>query len=92
MLGEVSFGVDDDDDDYVDDNGNNDKQTHVYLKHQIAVFRITATIKNLPYGGEPYYGATVNTIRISAVDSDGNERVFVRESGLNVTTDYSSYS
>lgn len=90
MLGEVTFGVDNDDDDYGDYYGNNDNQIHVYLKHQIAVFRITATIKNLPYGGEPYYMAKINTIRISAVDSDGNERVFVRQSCLKVTTDYDS--
>ena len=88
MLGEVTFGVDNDDDDYGDYYGNNDNQIHVYLKHQIAVFRITATLQSLPFYGEPYYNATVNTIRISAVDSDGNERVFVRQSCLKVTTDY----
>lgn len=90
MLGEVTFGVDNDDDDYGDYYGNNDNQIHVYLKHQIAVFRITATLQSLPFYGEPYYNATVNTIRISAVDSDGNERVFVRQSCLKVTTDYDS--
>ena len=90
MLGEVSFGVDNDDDDYGDYYGNVDNQIHVYLKHQIAVFRITATLQSLPFYGEPYYNATVNTIRISAVDSDGNERVFVRQSCLKVTTNYDS--
>ncbi len=88
MLGEVTFGVDNDDDDYGEYYGNNDNQIHVYLKHQIAVFRITATLQSLPFYGEPYFNATVNTIRISAVDSDGNERVFVRQSCLKVTTDY----
>jgi len=58
------------------------------------VFRIEATLKSLPFKGEPYYMARINTLRISAVDPDAEEDewglngdpVFVRFAGLDVTT------
>lgn len=67
---------------------------HVNLKHLIAVFRITATLQSLPYLGEPYFMAQINTLRISVVnptlqqDEWGpyHDPVFVTFSGLNVTT------
>ena len=72
---------------------------HVYLKHMFAVFRIEVTLRNFPYeapAGSPFDQARVNSIRIKCVDPDSNEEeewgvngdpVFVRFSGLDVTTD-----
>ena len=95
MLGELTFGTADDGDDYWDGGvENNDNRPHVCLKHLIGVFRIEATLKSLPFKGEPYYMARINTLRISAVDPDAEEEewglygdpVFVRFAGLDVTT------
>ena len=69
---------------------------HVYLKHQFAVFRIEVTLMNFPYEGSPFDQARINTIRIKCVDPDSEEEeewgvngdpVFVRESGMDVTTE-----
>ena len=93
------YDDDDYDDDYDDDGyyptKANDSQPHVSLRHLISVFRITATLQSLPYYGEPYYMAKINTIRIKCMDPDRDEDeewgtygdpVFVRFSGLDVTT------
>ena len=80
MLGEVTLSGD---------------VAHVNLEHLFAVFRIEATLQNLPYDGEPYYGASINSIRIKCVDPESNDYddypmmdpVFVRRSSLDVTTD-----
>ena len=63
---------------------------HVYLEHQLAVFRIEVTLRNFPYEappGSPFDQARINSIRIKCVDphSDGDP-VFVRFSCLDVTT------
>ncbi|MBO4924424.1 MAG: hypothetical protein J5382_09935 [Bacteroidales bacterium] len=75
---------------------------HVYLEHQLAVFRIEVTLKDFRYEappGSPFDQARINTIRIKCVDPDSEEEedwgvngdpVFVRFSGMDVTTD--SYS
>ncbi len=72
---------------------------HVFLEHQLAVFRIEVTLRNFPYEappGSPFDQARVNTIRIKCVDPDSEEEeewgvngdpVFVRFSGLDVTTE-----
>lgn len=71
---------------------------YVHLKHQISVFRIVATLQNLPYSPDddsPYIHARINSLRISAVDPTENvdegedpvEQVFLKTSGLDVTTD-----
>ena len=72
---------------------------HVFLEHQFAVFRIEVTLRNFPYEappGSPFDQARVNTIRIKCVDPDSDEEeewgvngdpVFVRMSGMDVTTD-----
>ncbi|MBO6004906.1 MAG: hypothetical protein J6Q00_04965, partial [Verrucomicrobia bacterium] len=72
---------------------------HVFLEHQLAVFRIEVTLRNFPYEappGSPFDQARINSIRIKCVDpdSDGDEEwgvngdpVFVRFSGMDVTTD-----
>lgn len=83
MMGEVTE----------DENG-----IHVSMNRLFSVFRITATLANLPYyapPGSPYEQARINTLRISAIDTNENvdpgdeptEQVFVRESFLNMTTD-----
>ena len=71
---------------------------HVYLEHQLAVFRIEVTLRNFPYEappGSPFDQARINSIRIKCVDPDSEEEeewgvngdpVFVRFSGLDVTT------
>lgn len=71
---------------------------HVYLEHQLAVFRIEVTLRNFPYeapAGSPFNYARINSIRIKCVDPDSEEEeewgvngdpVFVRFSGLDVTT------
>ena len=83
MLGEVNISGD---------------QAHVYMKHQISVFRIEVTLRNFPYEappGSPFDQARINSIRIKVVDPDNEEEeewgvngdpVFVRFSGLDVTT------
>ena len=72
---------------------------HVYLEHQIAVFRIEVTLRDFPYeapDGSPFNQARVNTIRIKCEDPDAEEEdewglngdpVFVRKSCLEVTTE-----
>ena len=72
---------------------------HVFLEHQLAVFRIEVTLRNFPYEappGSPFGQARVNTIRIKCVDPDSDEEeewgvngdpVFVRFSCLDVTTE-----
>ena len=72
---------------------------HVYLEHQIAVFRIEVTLRNFPYDappGSPFDQARINSIRIKCVDPDSDEEeewgvngdpVFVRMSGLDVKTE-----
>ncbi|MBQ7467918.1 MAG: hypothetical protein IJS75_03525 [Bacteroidales bacterium] len=70
---------------------------HVFMEHQLAVFRIEVTLRNFPYEappGSPFDQARVNSIRIKCVDPDSEEEewgvngdpVFVRMSGLDVTT------
>ena len=71
---------------------------HVFLEHQLAVFRIEVTLRNFPYeapAGSPFDQARINSIRIKCVDPDSEEEeewgvngdpVFVRFSGLDVTT------
>jgi hypothetical protein len=71
---------------------------HVFLEHQLAVFRIEVTLRNFPYEappGSPFDQARVNSIRIKCIDPDSDEEeewgvngdpVFVRFSGLDVTT------
>ena len=71
---------------------------HVFLEHQLAVFRIEVTLRNFPYEappGSPFDQARVNSIRIKCIDPDSEEEeewgvngdpVFVRFSGLDVTT------
>lgn len=71
---------------------------HVYLQHQLAVFRIEVTLRNFPYEappGSPFDQARVNSIRIKCIDPDSDveeewgvngDPVFVRFSGLDVTT------
>ena len=82
MLGEVTISGD---------------EAHVYLEHQIAVFRIEVTLRDLPYylpPGSPYDQARVNSIRIKCVDPDEDydewsamaDAVFVKISCLEVTT------
>ena len=72
---------------------------HVYLEHQIAVFRIEVTLRNFPYDappGSPFDQARINSIRIKCVDPDSDEEeewgvngdpVFVRMSGMDVKTE-----
>ena len=72
---------------------------HVNMEHQFAVFRIEVTLINFPYeapAGSPFDQARINSIRIKCVDPDSDEEeewgvngdpVFVRFSGLDVTTD-----
>jgi len=72
---------------------------YVNLEHQFAVFRIEVTLRNFPYeapAGSPFDQARINTIRIKCVDPDSDEEeewgvngdpVFVRFSGMDVTTD-----
>ena len=83
MLGEVNISGD---------------QAHVYMEHQMSVFRIEVTLRNFPYEappGSPFDQARINSIRIKVVDPDNEEEeewgvngdpVFVRFSGLDVTT------
>jgi len=71
---------------------------HVFMEHQLAVFRIEVTLRNFPYEappGSPFDQARVNSIRIKCIDPDSEEEeewgvngdpVFVRFSGLDVTT------
>lgn len=71
---------------------------HVYMEHQLAVFRIEVTLRNFPYEappGSPFDQARINSIRIKCIDPDSDEKeewgvngdpVFVRMSGLDVTT------
>lgn len=71
---------------------------HVFLEHQLAVFRVKVTLKNFPYEappGSPFDQARVNSIRIKCIDPDSDveeewgvngDPVFVRFSGLDVTT------
>ena len=70
---------------------------HVFLEHQLAVFRIEVTLRNFPYEappGSPFDQARINSIRIKCIDPDSEEEewgvngdpVFVRFSGLDVTT------
>lgn len=67
----------------------------VRLSHQISVFRIEATLVNVPYEapyGSPYDQARVNSISISARDpnawnEDDQDVVFVRMSGIDVNTE-----
>ena len=71
----------------------------VNLEHQFAVFRIEVTLRNFPYeapAGSPFDQARINTIRIKCVDPDdedpdewgpNGDLIFVRWSGLEVTTD-----
>ena len=71
---------------------------HVYMEHQLAVFRVEVTLRNFPYEappGSPFDQARVNSIRIKCIDPDSDEEeewgvngdpVFVRMSGLDVTT------
>lgn len=85
MLGEVTLG----------EGGD----AHVFFEHQMAVFRIEVTLRNFPYeapAGSPFDQARINTIRIKCVDPDdedpdewgpNGDLVFVRWSGLEVTTD-----
>ena len=72
---------------------------HVYLEHQLAVFRIEVTLRNFPYEappGSPFDQARINSIRIKCLDPDSDEEeewgvngdpVFVRLSGIDVTTE-----
>lgn len=71
---------------------------HVFMEHQLAVFRIEVTLRRFPYEappGSPFDQARVNSIRIKCIDPDSEEEeewgvngdpVFVRMSGLDVTT------
>ena len=71
---------------------------HVFLEHQLAVFRIEVTLRNFPYEappGSPFDQARVNSIRIKCINPDSYEEeeggpngdpVFVRMSGIDVTT------
>ena len=71
---------------------------HVFMEHQLAVFRIEVTLRHFPYEappGSPFDQARVNSIRIKCIDPDSEEEeewgvngdpVFVRMSGLDVTT------
>lgn len=72
---------------------------HVFMEHQLAVFRIEVTLRNFPYEappGSPFDQARVNSIRIKCIDPDSEEEeewgingdpVFVRFSGIDVTTE-----
>ncbi len=72
---------------------------HVFMEHQLAVFRIEVTLRNFPYEappGSPFDQARINSIRIKCIDPDSEEEeewgvngdpVFVRFSGIDVTTE-----
>ena len=72
---------------------------HVFMEHQLAVFRIEVTLRNFPYeapAGSPFDQARINSIRIKCIDPDSEEEeewgvngdpVFVRFSGIDVTTE-----
>ena len=76
----------------------------VYLEHQIAVFRIEATLENLPFfatDNSPYDNASISTLRIKCVDPNSEmdewgpiaDPVFVKKSCLDVNTnDYDLYN